>query len=267
MVVIPYVLFSDQDITQVKDLIDFRVHGWCESVFGESATNVSSLRPANLTGNQFNDSWAQAELDVQFEVRIGTKSTLIKLTADSNQWLVGLGVLPFSDSRDQKKPAIRNDEANILLHAVAQDLSDAISALNINASTSLSESDLLHYSALKGAGILFYSINLHGLLVEILMDGRHLKISKGNNEANVLINRRKIDSRLSACAELSTHVNAFLGTVEISIGDLSKINLGDVIRLDASISDLVSLGTSAKQVICNGNLGASDGHKALRIVS
>ncbi len=267
MVVMPYVLFSDQDITRIKDLIDSRVHGWCESIFGEAPTNVSLLSPASQSEKRWNGTWGQAELDVQFEARIGAKSILVKLTTTSTQWLSGLGVLPITDNRDQKKPAIRNDEANILLNAVAQDFFDVISTLNTNATTPLSESELLHYSAIKGAGILFYSINIHGLLFEVLMDGRTLEVSNRTNKVSTLADCKKIDSRLSACAELSTHVNAFLGSVEISIGDLSKINPGDVIRLDASISDLVSLGASAKRAICNGNLGTSDGHKALRIVS
>lgn len=263
----PYVLFSDQDIKRVKDLIDSKVHGWCESVFGEAPTNVSSLSPASQLGKCWNDPRGQTELDVQFDARMRAKSILVKLTANSTQWLSGLGVLPVTDNRDQKKPAIRNDEANILLNAVAQDFFDVISTLNTNVKAPLNESELLHYSAIKGAGILFYSINIHGLLVEVLMDGRTLKSANRSNNTSALADRKKIDSRLSACAGLSTRVNAFLGTVEISIGELSKINPGDVIRLDTSISGLVSLGASARQVICNGSLGTSDGHKALRIVS
>ncbi len=267
MVVMPYVLFSDQDIAQVKDLIDSCIHSWCESVFGEVSLNTSSLRVASLVGSRIDDFCGNSDLDVQFETRVGTKSTLIKLTADSNLWLAGLGVQPSSDSRDQKKITLRNEEANILLAALAQDLSNAISALNSNVTTPLSESELLHYSAIKGAGVLFYSVNLYGLLVEVLMDGRHLKAVKGSDGESALVARRGIHDRLSVCANLSTSVNAFLGTVEISIGDLSIINPGDIIRLDASISDLVSLGASSKQSICNGNLGTSNGHKALRIVS
>lgn len=267
MVVMPYVLFSDRDIMRIKDLVDFKVHGWSESAFGEGQTNVSSLSPASETGKRWRDMWGQPALEAQFEARIGTKSTLVKLTANSTEWLSGLGVLPITDSRNQKKSSIRNEEANILLNAVAQDFCDVISTLNTNVITPLSESELLHYSAIKGAGMLFYSINIHGLLIEVLMDGRTFKACNRSDPVGALADRNKIDSRLSACAELSTHVNAFLGSVEISIGDLSKINPGDVIRLDASISDLVSLGASAKQAVCSGNLGTSEGYKALRIVS
>jgi flagellar motor switch/type III secretory pathway protein FliN len=269
MVVMPYVLFSDQEISRIRNLIDSTVYEWCEATFGASPAVSSLLSQPYQQSENVIDSWFQPKLDVQFITAIGLSSALVNISSDCNEWLTSLGLAPLADHKAHKKPAIHADEAIIVLNAIAKDFLNTIVDLKEQSDTGaeLADTELLRRSNIKGGGILFYRVNLHGLLIQVLIDGQQFKVRPNVHDLNSGTRSRKIENRLTACANVSTNLKAFLGKIDLSIGELGKINLGDIIKLDTPVMEPVSLGVASETVICRGSLGASDGRKALRVVS
>lgn len=265
MVVMPYILFSEQEVVHIRDSIASVVDKWYGSIFGAISSEFSLLVQSYQNKESLEASWVQSELEVQFSTTIRSKSSLVKISADSSEWLSGLGLQSLMDQKVHKGLAVHADEAAIVLNALAQDFVNTISNIEpqLGTTSALSDSEFLHRSTIKGAGILFFSTKSHGLLIQLLMEGKQFKA--GQQASNDAVRVREIQNRLSACAKVSTNLSAFLGTVDLTIGDLSKLSAGDIIKLDASITDSVSLAFSTGRAICSGRLGVSDDHKALRI--
>lgn len=60
-------------------------------------------------------------------------------------------------------------------------------------------------------------------------------------------------------------LRAELGNTVLTIGDLDRLAVGDVVRLDQSIDTTPKLATHGGTEVVSGRLGSSGGHKALQV--
>lgn len=56
------------------------------------------------------------------------------------------------------------------------------------------------------------------------------------------------------------------GDAELTLRDLQTLEVGDVIRLDRRLDELLRLGFLDGEAVCSGHLGAAKGHKAVQLV-
>jgi flagellar motor switch/type III secretory pathway protein FliN len=72
-------------------------------------------------------------------------------------------------------------------------------------------------------------------------------------------------SRLGALASTRVTAEAVLGHVEIALGDLNTLGVGDVVILDRALQDPVELRLSAGQRIARGKLSRNAGRVAIQL--
>jgi hypothetical protein len=56
------------------------------------------------------------------------------------------------------------------------------------------------------------------------------------------------------------------GEAELTLRDLQTLEVGDVIRLDRRLDELLRLGVLGGEAVCSGHLGAAKGHKAVQLL-
>jgi len=60
-------------------------------------------------------------------------------------------------------------------------------------------------------------------------------------------------------------LNAVVASLELTLGELQQLQVGDVIRLDKNINETIPLCNTAGKPVCAGYLGKQNDHKAIML--
>lgn len=71
--------------------------------------------------------------------------------------------------------------------------------------------------------------------------------------------------RTAAISAAKVNLKAVFGNVELSLGNFSSLQKGDVLSLSVSTEAPVSLLNESNEVVCEGYLGAAENYRAVRI--
>lgn len=79
--------------------------------------------------------------------------------------------------------------------------------------------------------------------------------------------RPNLESRKVAISKKKTVLRAMLGSAEISVGELQRLQKGDVLMLEKSFDQMISVETGAGVPVCLGHLGKVLDKRAVMIAS
>lgn len=85
--------------------------------------------------------------------------------------------------------------------------------------------------------------------------------AKKENQSRYSLTRRE-----SAIGKYKTKLEVTIGKAEITLADLANINIGDVIQLDTSIKQPLTIHAPAGEVVASGQLGILNNHKAVQLI-
>lgn len=69
-----------------------------------------------------------------------------------------------------------------------------------------------------------------------------------------------------AIEQNSVTLDVIAGDAELTLSDLQTLQVGDVVRLDRKLHELLRIGVVDGESICSGHLGATKGSKAVQLL-
>lgn len=243
----PFWVYSTSEIQRIEKHLQKVIADWSGQWMPAGQASVQSVANSFERPVMINDAcWYLGASDVQV------------ILAD---WqALAAGLLSLDDSEH-----IANDES------VRHLLMDAVSAL-VNAVT---ESTIaIDYADeckstfdVYGAGGLSAHFTVAGAELIFLLSSSAIQHCLKAGSKDAATNITPLKRRRDAIGESTLSLSAVLGDVELSIGDLSTLQKGDVLSFPVAADSAVKLVNESGVVVCRGALGEHQGKRSLQIVS
>lgn len=120
------------------------------------------------------------------------------------------------------------------------------------------------YAWVYGRGWLYSELEINALNMQILIDSR-MMLQQGL-KPTISEHQLKLQSRSDAINSVAVEMKASLGDSKISLNDFQQLKVGDILKTDKSVSELIEVSTIHGKKISDGILGQKEGFVALQLI-
>ena len=268
MTVLPFRMYTVQECAKVANGLRETIHGWSSdwlsepplriefrNVGGPEDAVLSAILLAQATGGEIAGACTE-----QGDVLIAADTELAQKYLDE---LVGMDNLerlpedsmPLDSVLAGKVSGDGLSELAARLSPVSGDRGD------FNALTGLTPTDIERLFV-RGSGSGVLAISYTEFEIELLVGAG--SVSAYVEPVQVLVTGG-VAPIMPALVDESMILEAHVGSTVITIGELERLAVGDVVKLDQSIDASPKLLTRSGEPVVNGRLGVCEGHKALQV--
>jgi hypothetical protein len=260
-----YRLYTDAELGKLSERVQQALADWGKGWLADALCSIDA--PVAHAGNSADSDaihWLTADVDNRTALAIGSPQS----------WTQNVGVLlagAADPAAAEGTPAapIMQHLADTLLHSLAAALLQAAGAAFDPARVSWGKGILPRDepsrpgSGWVAIGCRFGSVDQSLLLfsptlVYGLIGTEPPRLRQSAPSAAVPVRR---------AVELQPVVlEVIAGEAELTLRDLQTLEVGDVIRLDRRLDELLRLGVLGGEAVCSGHLGAAKGHKAVQLL-
>ena len=254
---IPFTLFCDDQIKQIENRFHQHLSQWLTQHWGPTEIDFAVLTPSHEVLQQTRTTWQPDYMQTQNDetthcVLIQQKNVSLKISFMDWDWLVNLG---------HHTGNVSKEELLCLVESLGNNLINEMFPNKIDA-------DSLQSPWTRGAGNLFCKLEIKGICFEFLFNGNLLKSASPGDRAavaNTARDRKPLKRRDTSLNNAQVGLRASLGSAEISIGELSAITQGDIIKFDKKYTDKIELLNQSGEIVCQGDLGTRDEFRAVLV--
>ncbi|OUS29807.1 hypothetical protein A9Q99_08235 [Gammaproteobacteria bacterium 45_16_T64] len=251
----PFILYSSTQKHAIADVIVTTLTDWAKSWLGVGSLHceVSELQDAS-----------EQLFDLHFHEALGTSEGAVFIKKDH-----------FSVSLDKENSSVLvnkmlaakdlstglGDESSFLLESCITEIEHALLSV---ISKKQGESDTPSSPRVKGGGWCFCSLSFGELQFSIAVDR---VMVDALIQLPSLITRKKLGlhSLPTAITHGDVELNAVVATLELTLGELQQLQIGDVVRLEKNIGDTIAVCNKQGEVVCSGYLGKRNESKAIML--
>lgn len=262
-----YLSFSEQELEAIGNEYKDSVRQWICRLFDPKTNFEFRLREYSSAKSAlvfFNNT--EKEATSGFNVNFESQNFCAHIKCVQLGWLKQWGV--FESTGDKIKNMAADSEVSLLMKAVLEDFLENIFETGGPGKYDPYPSceQLKIFGKLKGYGGLVLELSVVGIDILVIFDGALKKSISSGNIGGSNKEREELFSRRQACANMPVKIGLFLRKTSVGIKDLSRVGLGDVIQLDHVISEPLSFGMTADEVICDCYLGCVGSNKAISLI-
>ena len=265
MVAHPFRIYGTTALAALQGLLHERVGAWLAEWFGDQLASTT-LRNVQGTADPLLPAAAGAALTLgaqsdAFLVMLGAQSPGLGLL----RGLLGSGegVLIPADADASLSARLERGVAAHSLQALYQNLADTTAGVSRrDDAPGVSAVELRRIFRL-GSGWAVLEISRHGCCLPVLLGPALLAALL---PPRVTPRRGDLPRARSALAAQRLTLRADLGATTLTVGQVSGLAVGDVVKLDQRFDASVHLGIPGRQ-LAQGRVGMHDGHRAIRLAA
>ena len=270
--VIPFTLYADDTLARIDQVIEQQARRWFKQRFASDALCCDQLQQAWQCGDDIRLRMSESDND-KATVIVQRQHIKLRATCSEDDCLSLLGLTGESLAQNELLCVLRallSGCLNSLLDngQVNTGQRDKVPGNgSVQQNDTPQNDDVMLNPWVKGTGVVYKRCSFEGLAIEILCSG-HLFLADNKQIAQPeprQVVRNPLHNRADAIGRSSLRLIATLGSAEISIGELNKISVGDVIAFDKPFNGEIDIVNRQGEKVCSGKLGAKDNHRAIRI--
>jgi len=254
----PFILYSVSQKNSITNQLNMILREWCTTWLGSEAVSCE------LTEVQESDRCDLEKYALEIEpAKMGVieesgqyfdKDEHVIIACDKNN-LKNLVSKLFVSS---DVPNVYTQEQKFLISECYGDLKKRLNGGNNKDIKSKA------VSFVKGCGWCFCVVHIEDVSLNLALD---LTIIRQLIELPSLVTNKKsgLTSLSKAIVNGELVLNAVVASLDLTLGELQQLQVGDVIRLDKNIDETIPLCNSAGETVFSGYLGKQNNHKAIML--
>jgi hypothetical protein len=259
-----YRLYTDAELGKLSERAQQALADWGKDWLSDALCSIDA--PAAHAGNSADSAairWLTADVDDRTALAIGSP---LSWTQKVGALLAGAAEL---GAEGAPASPVSQHLADTLLHSLAAALLQAAGAAFDPARVFWGERtlSLREESSRPGSGWVAVSCRFDSADQSLLLFSPALVSGFIGAEPGLRKSAPAAAVPVRRAVELQPVVlEVIAGGAELTLRDLQTLEVGDVIRLDRRLDELLRLGVLGGEAVCSGHLGAAKGHKAVQLL-
>lgn len=257
MSVRPFVLLGAATLACIREAIARVTTAW-------SVDWIPGIVMPSVSCRSIDDTTSAADLSETAWSRRGQAPGLPIWVATAAPEVVRAWLFETTNRGDFDRAVLAGECADRALADFLQRIVELLQLSTVQEGTATGRQDSLSDLAQAGSGAVIVNVAIGSLGLELLLPGTCVAgFSTTESEQTRPLARVSPVSEGLAAQEVGLKV--WLGKVEVTVGMLREISVGDVIRLPAPINDAMDVSTEDGAVLFKSYLGVKEGHLAIEL--
>ncbi len=261
MNVLPFVVLGTTQLAELKQSLAADLKDWAAIWFADkAAVTLMSITATQGLGE------SRSSKTIKIEAGSGDHWVIIADTTDSRECVASM---MFAGQEVIARSMAANDTVERLLQEAHEDLAIRLVPQvggGVFRSAAMSLEDSVPAESLSsGRGVLRLEVDFSGCAVSVWLPACSLVARIDSSVELTAEERNKFARPKEAISDQKLSARVLLGGAELSMGELAKIKIGDVIRLDKELQDPLLMEYEESSARFSGFLGRCDDAYAFQV--